>query len=130
MIFGATFRPRVVGLRRRRLWKITAFQYIQLFGIGLADDYSLVYWKQLYSLIPGAPRYRIDEFVQIPFTSYDKYNLQKAARQPVAVTIYGIYKGEPPKYYIAHAVLVIGYGTLNGEDYLLIKNSYGPNWGI
>lgn len=74
---------------------------------------------------------------------YDEVALMEAvAQQPVAVGIYGesrsmmLYTGGVytnagcSRKKIDHGVLIVGYGTDNTMDYWLIKNSWGPNWGL
>ncbi|XP_062848547.1 cathepsin S-like [Trichomycterus rosablanca] len=41
----------------------------------------------------------------------------------------GVYSDPTCTQNVNHAVLVVGYGTLNGEDYWLVKNSWGTSFG-
>jgi len=70
----------------------------------------------------------------------DQALIEAVAQQPVAVaieadqTIFALYKGgvlasDDCGEKIDHAVLVVGYGTDKGQDYWLIKNSWGETWG-
>ncbi|PHU20925.1 hypothetical protein BC332_12076 [Capsicum chinense] len=81
----------------------------------------------------------IDGYTDIPQFDEDKL-LKAVATQPVSVGICGsarafqsyskgIFTG-PCSTSLDHAVLIVGYGSENGLDYWIIKNSWGTTWGI
>lgn len=80
----------------------------------------------------------IDGFEDVP--KDDEQSLKKAvAHQPVSVAIEaggrafqhyqsGVFTGHCGTN-LDHGVVAVGYGTENGVDYWLVRNSWGPNWG-
>ncbi|KAK4258785.1 hypothetical protein QN277_005195 [Acacia crassicarpa] len=80
----------------------------------------------------------IDGYEDVP--ENNELSLMKAvANQPVSVAIEaggrafqlyqsGVFTGQCGTQ-LDHGVVAVGYGTENGKDYWLVRNSWGPMWG-
>lgn len=81
----------------------------------------------------------IKGYAVVPTNDYESVMNAVAKTGPVAVAIAanGIFRYESGVFHssgasdINHAVVLVGYGTdeKSGEDYYLVRNSWGANWG-
>ncbi|EOA39418.1 hypothetical protein CARUB_v10012525mg [Capsella rubella] len=120
-----------------------AFQYI-VKSKGIASEAEYPYKAKEGSCrsdIRPAPGTQIKGFQQVP-SNNERALLEAVSRQPVTVYIdarmtgFGNYKEGVFAYTarncqekVTHAVTFVGYGTSNGINYWLTKNSWGETWG-
>lgn len=117
-----------------------AFQYIQENdGIDTEESYP-------YEAEDGDCRYNAKNkgatdsgFVDIP-VSEEKLTEAIATQGPISVAIdanhmsfqhykSGVYDEPQCSHDLDHGVLAVGYGTQDGKDYYIVKNSWGESWG-
>ncbi|KAK0151372.1 Cathepsin K [Merluccius polli] len=101
-----------------------------------------------YKGVEGPCKYKVESraancsgYIVLPKGNETRLKQAVASVGPVSVAIdssqktFSFYKSgvynEPncDKTHLTHAVLVVGYGTLEGQDYWLVKNSWGNRWG-
>jgi len=120
-----------------------AFAYIKTIGgLESESDYPYTATTNDCKFDKSKVVAQLTGFVDV--TSGDEEALKEAVATvgPIAVAIdasnwsfqmysSGIYyEPECSTEYLDHGVLVVGYGTTNGKDYWLVKNSWGPSWGL
>lgn len=121
-------------------WMHTSFDYVaKNGGINTAASYP-------YEAKDGNCRFNrqhigatCSRYVRIPSGDEQKLLHAVATRGPVSVAFYtlssffsykdGVYDEPNCVSYSLHAVLIVGFGTENGKDYWLVKNSWSPYWG-
>jgi len=127
-------------------WPYVALNYIKRNGIMSEEDYP--YLSTDYEPITGPCEFDASKVVAtctgyVAVESGDEDALQEAVATigPISVCIdanhltfmyytSGVYYNENcSSEYLDHAVLAVGYGTENGEDYWLVKNSWNADWG-
>ncbi|EGC30864.1 hypothetical protein DICPUDRAFT_40821 [Dictyostelium purpureum] len=122
-------------------WMHNSFNYIKDFGgINLEREYPYEY--KVGQCRASDKKYSpLANFVMIPRDNEEALANAVATIGPVAVAydastrefmqyLGGIYDSPNcQKTRTTHAVIVLGYGTQNGVDYWIIKNSWGSGWG-
>ncbi|XP_046811815.1 uncharacterized protein LOC111684261 [Lucilia cuprina] len=120
-------------------WMIPSFQYVTINnGINPESVYP-------YEAVDGVCRHQYNKgpinkaYVAISPDNEEHLQLAVALNGPVAVAIQannnfmnyksGVFDDPDCSKIANHAVLVVGYGTENGKDYWLIKNSWSSYWG-
>ncbi|KAL5713737.1 Cysteine protease xcp1 [Ranunculus cassubicifolius] len=117
-----------------------AFQFIMANGgLHQEDDYP-------YLMEEGTCEQKKEESQVVSITGYedvprnDETSLIKAlSQQPLSVAIEasgrdfqfysgGVFNGRCGTE-LDHGVAAVGYGSLKGTDYIIVKNSWGPKWG-
>lgn len=118
-----------------------AFQYIIDNG-GIDSDASYPY-KAMDEKCHYDPKNRAatcSRYIELPFGDEEALKEAVATKGPVSVAIdashssfflyqSGVYDDPSCTENVNHGVLVVGYGTLDGKDYWLVKNSWGLHFG-
>jgi len=119
-----------------------AFQYVKdNGGIDTEDSYEYDAMDETCHFDPSNVGATVTGFVDIPSDDEDALKSALATQGPCSVGIQadnedfmfysgGVYRNsECTADGIDHGVLVVGYGDDNGDQYWLVKNSWGKGWG-
>ena len=117
------------------------FAWAMIYGMALDSTYNYTAKTGAECLLGKEGRDAvggISNFVKLPGNDYNALMNAVGTIGPVSISVdaswgayeKGVYKGCSNKTTtIDHAVQAVGYGTEDGEDYWLVRNSWGASWG-
>ncbi|KAK9887931.1 hypothetical protein WA026_000231 [Henosepilachna vigintioctopunctata] len=121
-------------------WMTEAFDYVKENGIESEADYPYLAYDDDCAANSSKVITKIKSYVEIK--AGDENDLQNAIanKGPVAVAIdaswnFQLYSNgvliddDCSSDSLNHGVLAVGYGSEDGKDYYIIKNSWGDKWG-
>ncbi|KAL1131618.1 hypothetical protein AAG570_011232, partial [Ranatra chinensis] len=118
-----------------------AFDHIKENGIPTEESYPYTEQDGSCQKRPQMKGFKITGYIRTESGEEEHMKNALASRGPIAATIDGNhstfnfyhsgihYQPECKDNSPTHAVLVVGYGTEDGQDYWIVKNSWGPAWG-
>jgi len=118
-----------------------AFRYIMDYGLEREDDYPYEAYDDECRYDRSKVAVKISNYQDIP--QYDEKALTEKIADvgPISVAIDasqfsfqlydgGVYDEEScSQDQLDHGVVAVGYDSENGNDYYIVRNSWGPNWG-
>lgn len=116
----------------------SAFQYVIKNGIETESDYPYTGSDDKCAASSSKTKWSISNFVDVPQNVSSQLKAA-VALNPVSVAIEadgfwfqfyfgGIFNSSCGTN-LDHGVLVVGYGSENGQNYWIVKNSWGGSWG-
>ncbi|XP_025417805.1 digestive cysteine proteinase 1 [Sipha flava] len=123
-----------------------AYSWIEKHGLPTEDVYGPYLSQDGFchiSNITNGDRTKITSFVNVTSNDEEALKIALFKKGPISIAIFAALKSfsfySTGVYYdkeclngpldLDHAVLLVGYGSLNGHPYWLVKNSWSTHWG-
>uniref|UniRef100_A0A671VIM1 Cathepsin S n=1 Tax=Sparus aurata TaxID=8175 RepID=A0A671VIM1_SPAAU len=119
-------------------WVDSAFQYV-IDNQGINSEASYPYTGRCHCNSSDRAA-NCSDYIRLPEGDEEALKQALGTIGPISVAVdssrlefifykRGVYSDAYCTKNLDHAMLAVGYGTLNGQDYWLVKNSWGTNWG-